>query len=155
MKYIEVSLNLVLPVYLTVFQAKTKTLVQGITKYLLNPLQTVMLTENIGLLKRWAVTQERVSITGIPPVFWVSIPVTISYCDLKSLDSSLNIKTQVLRALIPVSISRIKFQNYWFQSQYQDSYIKSFFFHSWCPDLTFEFRTFVQTLTLALQIKNY
>ena len=36
--------------------------------------------------------------------------------DLKSLDSSLDIKTQDLRVLIPVSISRLKFQKSWFQS---------------------------------------
>ena len=45
--------------------------------------------------------------------------------DLKSLDSSLDIKTKDLIVSIPVSISRLKFQKSWFQSRYQDSTIKS------------------------------
>ena len=46
-------------------------------------------------------------------------------CDLKSLDSSLDIKTQDLKVSIPVLISRLKFQKSQFQSRYQDSTIKS------------------------------
>ena len=46
-------------------------------------------------------------------------------CDLKSLDSSLKIKTQDFRVLIPVSISRLKFQKSRFQSRYQDSTMES------------------------------
>ena len=44
---------------------------------------------------------------------------------LKSLDSSLNIKTQDWRVSIPVSISRLKFQKSRFQSRYQDSTFES------------------------------
>ena len=49
--------------------------------------------------------------------------------DLKSLDSSLDIKTQDWKVSIPVSITRFKFQKSRFQSQYLD--------------LTLEFPTFV------------
>ena len=49
--------------------------------------------------------------------------------DLKSLDSSLDIKTQDCRVSIPVSITRFKLQKSRFQSQYLD--------------LTLEFPTFV------------
>ena len=45
--------------------------------------------------------------------------------DLKSLDSSLDIKTLDLIVSIPVSISRLKFQKSRFLSRYQDSTIKS------------------------------
>ena len=56
-------------------------------------------------------------------------------CDLKSLDSSLNIKTQVLKVSIPVSISRLTFQKSWLQS--------------WCQDSTFK------SLDSSLNIKNH
>ena len=48
-----------------------------------------------------------------PPSFLVSIPYQSWYQDrdLKSLDSSLNIKTQNLRVSISVSILRQQFQN--------------------------------------------
>ena len=104
-----------------------------------------------SLFQRWAVTLARVSITGIPPVFWVLIPVSISrpwsqksrfqspYQDSRfdSLNSSLDIKTQISKVSIPVSISRLNYQKSQFQSQY--------------PDLTLEFPIIVQTLRLSLQ----
>ena len=50
-------------------------------------------------------------------------------CNSKSLDSSLNIKTQDLRVLIPVLMSKLKFHKSLFQSWYQDWSFKSF--HVW------------------------
>jgi hypothetical protein len=72
---------------------------------------------------------------GSPPVFLVSIPVTITrlwyqksrfqsrYQDsrFESLFSSLDIKTQFSKVSIPVSISRLSFKKSRFQSRYQDS----------------------------------
>ena len=56
-------------------------------------------------------------------------------CDLKILGSSLNIRAQDFRVLIPVSMSRLRFQKSWFQSRYLDSTIKSLNFsldvHTW------------------------
>ena len=46
-------------------------------------------------------------------------------CDLNSLDSSLDIKTQDFRVSIPVLISRLKFQKSRFQTRYQDSTMES------------------------------
>ncbi len=61
-----------------------------------------------------------------PPLFFESrYQSRYQDCDLKSLDSSLDIKTQDFRVSIPVSISRLKFQKSRFQSRYQDSTIKS------------------------------
>ena len=54
-----------------------------------------------------------------PPLFFESwYQSRYQDCDLKSLDSSLDIKTQDFRVFIPVSISRLKFQKSWFQSRY-------------------------------------
>ena len=92
---------------------------------------------------------------GSPLVFLVSIPVSISrpwsqksrfqsrYQDSRfnSLNSSLDIKTQISKVSISVSISKLNYQKSQFQSQY--------------PDLTIEFPNFVQTLRLSLQSKNY
>ena len=61
-----------------------------------------------------------------PPLFFESwYQSRYQDCDLKSLDSSLDIKTQDLIVSIPVSISRLKFHKSQFQSRYQDSTIKS------------------------------
>ena len=88
--------------------------------------------------QRWACSLVRVLITGIPPCFLVSIPVSISrlwyqksrfqswYQDsrFESLDSSLDIKTQFSKVSITVSISRLSFKKSQFQSLYQDSNFK-------------------------------
>ena len=61
-----------------------------------------------------------------PPLFFESrYQSRYQDCDFKSLDSSLDIKTQDFKVSIPVSISRLKFQKSRFQFQYPDSTIKS------------------------------
>ena len=72
--------------------------------------------------EQWLLQESRSQ--GSPPVFWVSIPVSISrlwsqkswfqsrFQDsrFQSLHSSLNIKTQISKVLIPVLISRLNYQ---------------------------------------------
>ena len=61
-----------------------------------------------------------------PPLFFESrYRSQYQDCDLKSPDSSLNIKTQDFSVSIPVSISRLKYQKSWFQSRYHDSTMES------------------------------
>ena len=65
-----------------------------------------------------------------PPLFFESwYQSQYQDCDVKSLDSSLDIKTQDFRVSIPVSISRLKFQKSRFQSRYQDSTMESLNFN--------------------------
>jgi hypothetical protein len=60
-----------------------------------------------------------------PPVFWVSIPVSISRLWSQKSRFQSRYQDSNFRVSIPVSISRLKFQKSRFQSQYQDSTMES------------------------------
>ena len=83
---------------------------------------------------------------GSLQIFESQYQSTYQDCNSKSLDSSLDIKTQDLRVLNPFSMSRLKIWESWFQSWYQYYTFKSLnssstyklsTLHFWCSLLIF------------------